>query len=75
MDEHGKSPRGRPGRESLPDARLRAVPKAATAACCAVGCAVLGGWFLDLPFLKSVLPGLPAMVPNTAAAFVLSGLA
>lgn len=74
MDEHGESPRVRSGRESPPDGWLRRVPKAAAAAVCAVGCAVLGGWFLDIPFLKSVLPGLPAMVPNTAAAFVLSGL-
>jgi signal transduction histidine kinase len=75
LDEHGKSPRAKLVRESPPGGWLRAVPKVATAVCCAVGCAVLGGWFLDISFLKSVLPGLPAMVPNTAAAFVLSGLA
>ncbi|HEV2765016.1 MAG TPA: histidine kinase, partial [Pyrinomonadaceae bacterium] len=50
------------------------MPKAATAACCAVGCAVLGGWLLDVPLLKTILPGMPAMVPNTAACFVLSGV-
>ncbi|HWS56088.1 MAG TPA: sensor histidine kinase [Pyrinomonadaceae bacterium] len=75
MGEHAEDGRGGGGRGRLTDARLSAVPGAATAACCAVGCAVLGGWFLDISFLKSVLPGLPAMVPNTAAAFVLSGLA
>ncbi|HYO62911.1 MAG TPA: sensor histidine kinase [Pyrinomonadaceae bacterium] len=68
------SRRGRPGRESSLDGWLRRVPKAATAACCAVGCAVLVGWLLNVPYLKSVVPGLPAMVPNTAASFVLSGL-
>jgi signal transduction histidine kinase len=74
LDAHGKSPRARPRRESLPDEWLRIIPRAATAAVCAVGCAVLGGWFLNVPFLKSVVPGLPVMVPNTAAAFVLAGL-
>lgn len=75
MDEHGESPRGKAAREFAPGGRAGAAPRAATVACCAVGCAVLVGWFLDIAFLKSVLPGLPAMVPNTAAAFVLSGLA
>lgn len=73
MGEHALSPGARVRRESLPDEWLRAVPRAAAAVGLAIGCAVLAGWFLNVPFLQSVLPGLPAMVPNTAAAFVLAG--
>ncbi len=36
---------------------------------------VLVGWAFDITALKSVLPGWVAMMPNTAIAFVLSGIA
>lgn len=36
---------------------------------------VVLGWLLDIEFLKSVVPGLRVMVPNTAVCFILSGLA
>src|SRR5438874_12519681 len=39
------------------------------------GALVLAGWWLDLAPLKSVLPNLPNMVPNTALALTLAGLA
>jgi len=40
-----------------------------------VGLAVLAGWALDQPALKSVLPGWVSVKPNTALGFVLVGLA
>ncbi|PSN15021.1 hypothetical protein C7293_09075 [filamentous cyanobacterium CCT1] len=36
---------------------------------------VLMGWGLAIPWLKSGLPGLPAMRPNTALGFLLAGAA
>jgi signal transduction histidine kinase len=41
----------------------------------AIGLVVVAGWILDLPALKSVLPGLIAMQPATAVAMLLSGVA
>jgi len=48
---------------------------AAGTASVAVGCLVLCGWALDIERLKQVAPGLVAMDPMTAVAFILAGLA
>ena len=39
------------------------------------GILVLVGWWRDVATLKSVLPGLPRMVPNTALGLTLAGIA
>ncbi|MCA1635123.1 MAG: sensor histidine kinase [Acidobacteria bacterium] len=39
-----------------------------------VPCLVLAGWTLDIGALKSVLPGQPQMVPNTALGFIFASL-
>lgn len=46
---------------------------AAALAAVVVGAGVLAGWFFGLEFLKRITPGLVAMNPATAAAFILAG--
>jgi PAS domain S-box-containing protein len=58
----------------------KATPKLTVAAVAAVlavavGGMVLTGWALDISMLKSILPGWVSMKPNTALAFVLTGVA
>ena len=50
------------------------ISRIAAATAILVGCAVMAGWLFELKVLKSIVPGLPVMVPNTALAFVLAGL-
>jgi PAS domain S-box-containing protein len=40
-----------------------------------IGIAVMFGWLLDVPLLKSVVPGFATMKPLTAACFMAAGLA
>jgi PAS domain S-box-containing protein len=66
-----------PGRRGgTPTARtLRWVSPLAAILVVVVGVVVLAGWALRLPLVTTVAPSLPAMMPTTAAAFVLAGAA
>ncbi|CAN5310534.1 hypothetical protein BH18ACT10_BH18ACT10_12150 [soil metagenome] len=55
-------------------ATLNLVPRATGAAAAIVGCLVLAGWILDAGVLKRIIPGLVAMNPATAMAFILVGV-
>src|ERR1035441_4268496 len=46
---------------------------AAALATVIIGAGVLAGWLFELEFLKRIAPGLVAMNPATAAAFILAG--
>jgi PAS domain S-box-containing protein len=46
---------------------------AAALATVIIGVGVLAGWLFELEFLKRIAPGLVAMNPATAAAFILAG--
>src|SRR6266540_2797653 len=56
-------------------ARLRARARVAALFAAAIGVLVLAGWLFDVRAFLQVLPGQLAMVANTAASFVLVGLA
>jgi signal transduction histidine kinase len=53
---------------------LKFFSQAASAIVILVGCLVLVGWMYNITILKSVLPGLVAMRPNTALGFILAGV-
>jgi signal transduction histidine kinase len=47
------------------------IPPAASGVGVFVSCLVLAGWAFSLSALRSVIPGQPQMVPNTAVTFIL----
>jgi hypothetical protein len=51
------------------------VPTLAGASTMVLGMAVIAGWGLDIPLLRSVLPGCIAMQPITAVALIIGGFA
>ena len=53
----------------------REVPKVASALVVFWGALVLLGWVLNLPLLTSLFPGQTSMRPNSAAAYILAGVA
>jgi PAS domain S-box-containing protein len=64
--------------ESVPSAvlvsRLRWFTKSVSIFSTSVGCVVLVGWFVNMPSLKTVIPGLASMKANSAICIVLCGL-
>lgn len=54
--------------------RFRILSVAFGAATAVLAGAVLVGWALDLPFLKSIYPGFPTMKANSAAALLITGV-
>ena len=69
----------KPFRLQRPDAPTllpsqRFISQVASAIAILVGCLVLIGWTLDVGIFKRILPGLVAMNPTTAVAFILAGL-
>jgi two-component sensor histidine kinase len=53
----------------------RFAARAAGAATVVIACLVITGWRFDIALLKTLLPGLPAMVLNIAVTFLLAGAA
>ena len=54
-------------------ASLRSGARAANVLVLLIPCVVLAGWTFDIEPLKRVVPGLVAMNPATALAFILAG--
>src|ERR1017187_1843149 len=59
----------------IPAEPLRRISRLCAAAAIAIGVFVLAGWLFGVRALIQMLPGQVAMVPNTAVAFLLAGLA
>jgi signal transduction histidine kinase len=56
-------------------APFKFIPQAAGGVGILVSCLVLIGWTFNLMALRSILPGQPQMVPNTALTFILASVA
>src|SRR5215471_5898200 len=54
-------------------ARLR-LPEIISLSVALIACLALTGWAIDDPILKSVVPTLPPMHPNTAVGLILGGI-
>jgi signal transduction histidine kinase len=52
--------------------RFQLIPRAASGFGLGVSCLVLIGWAFGLSALRSVIPGQPQMVPNTAITFIVA---
>src|SRR5882672_7103732 len=62
-------------RERVPrNNQFSLIPLAASGVGICVSCLVLTGWAFDLSALRSVIPGQPQMVPNTAITFILASV-
>jgi len=59
----------------LPISNRWSVPATAGGAAMAIGALVMTGWALELPLLRSLLPGIIAMQPITALALIFGGAA
>lgn len=59
----------------LPISDRWSIPATAGGAAIAIGALVMTGWALDLPLLRSLLPGIIAMQPITALALIFGGAA
>jgi|GEM_PF-1767298 len=51
------------------------ITKTASLLTIAAGCLVLAGWLFNIPYFKTVLPGIVSMRFNAAVCFILSGIA
>ncbi len=51
------------------------ITKVASLLAVTVGCLVLTGWFFDIPFFKSVFPGIASIKFNAVVCFIFSGIA
>src|ERR1044072_5402931 len=61
-------------REGPQNHRFQIVPALASAIGVGVSCLVLVGWAFNISAFRSVIPGQPQMVPNTAITFVLASV-
>src|SRR3989442_6206584 len=59
---------------NVANARFQLIPRSAGGLAVFVSCLVLIGWKLDVVTLRSVLPGQPEMVPNTALTFIIASV-